>query len=427
MEIMRIKVSAIHVAAYNPRRDLQPGDVEYEKLRESIETFGYIDPLIWNKQTGNLVGGHQRLKILKGQGLEEVDVSVVDLPLDKEKLLNIALNRIQGEWDEDKLAALLEELGNVDMPDFDIKLTGFDMPEISEILDRTSNPKEDNFDFDGEVEKIIEPITKRGDVVRLGEHVLMCGDSADPEDLKRLMGTDLASLLFTDPPYGIAYDQNSRPNGNHGAKKHSAGQKILHDDLSEEDYAKWIKTIFENMGAFLAPGAPIYIFNAHKQFAAMHAILTELGYYVSCVITWAKERFAISFGDYHQQTEFLMYGWKAENGPHKWYGPTNESTLWEISRDPTSTLQHVTQKPVALSARAIRNSSQRGDCVLELFGGSGSTLIGCEALGRRCRCMELSPAYCDGIVRRYISYIGKDKAPKDLVERYIKEEAHANQ
>jgi len=153
-------------------------------------------------------------------------------------------------------------------------------------------------------------------------------------------------------------------------------------------------------------------------------ILTGLGFHVSCVITWAKERFAIGFGDYNQQTEFCLYGWKEDNGSHAWFGPNNESTLWEVHRDLTRDYIHPTQKPIALAQRAMKNSSKRGDLVVDTFLGSGSTLIAAESLERRCFGMEIDPRYCDAIIRRYVSFVGKDKVPKELVEKYIKEEAH---
>lgn len=166
------------------------------------------------------------------------------------------------------------------------------------------------------------------------------------------------------------------------------------------------------------------MWNGHKQFHAMYQILTGLGFHISCVITWAKPNFAIGYGDYNQQTEFCLYGWR-EGVPHRWYGPTNETTLWESKRDPASQLCHPTQKPVALAQRAIRNSTLRDEVVLDLFAGSGSTLISAESLGRRCYCVEIDPRYCDVIVRRYIAFVGKDQASQEIRAHYVKEASHA--
>ena len=182
MEIRKIPTNHINPAAYNPRRDLKPGDHEYEKIKESITNFGYVEPLVWNSRSGNLVGGHQRFKVLLERGLEEVEVSVIDLPPEKEKALNLALNKIQGGWDYQKLSSLLEELSQ--LPDFDVGITGFDSDEISQIFDRTTEFEEDDFDFESVVNSIKKPITQRGDLLELGPHHLICGDSGIPKTLK---------------------------------------------------------------------------------------------------------------------------------------------------------------------------------------------------------------------------------------------------
>jgi DNA modification methylase len=366
------------------------------------------------------VGGHQRFTVLLAQGLAEVEASVVDLPLDQEKALNLALNRVQGDWDEDKLAILLADLQ--ELPDFDLGLTGFDLPEISEILDRAEEGEEDNFDPEKELEGIKDPVTKPGDLIQLGHHRLLCGDSSKPEDVAKLLGDKKVNLIFTDPPYNVDYYGGNRPLPEKSHSKPSSNwQKIYNDNLTQGDYEVWLKQIFKNTVSYLAPGAPVYIWNGHRQFGPMYLMLTELGFHVSCVITWAKERFALGFGDYNQQTEFCLYGWKEDNGAHCWHGPTNESTLWSIRRESIDKYEHPTMKPVALAHRAIKNSSQRGDIVLDMFLGSGTTLIAAEGLERICCGVELSPAYCDVIVRRYLTLVGEDKANKELWNHYIME------
>ncbi|MDD5044186.1 MAG: DNA methyltransferase [Candidatus Omnitrophica bacterium] len=426
MKIQKIHVSEINPAPYNPRVDLKPGDSEYDKLKQSIVTFGYVEPLVWNERSKTLISGHQRLKILKEQGIQEVEVSVVDLPLEKEKALNIALNKIEGRWDEDKLANLLSELN--EMPEFDVGLTGFDAPEISELLDNYSEVKEDdNFDFDACLESIKEPITKEGDLIQLGPHRIFCGDAGNPEQIKLLLGNEKINLLNMDPPYNVNYYGGNRPQANARPKKHKLWDKIYSDDLSQEQYEQWLKDIFANINPYFTKGAPAYIWNGHRQFGPMYLMLTELGFHVSCVITWAKERFAIGYGDYNQQTEFCLYGWKEDNGSHIWHGPNNESTLWEVHRDLTRDYIHPTQKPIALAQRAIRNSSKRSDLVLDCFLGSGSTLIAAESLKRRCFGLEIDPRYCDAIVRRYIAFVGKENIAENLKEKYTPEASHGRQ
>jgi DNA modification methylase len=423
MQIKKVKVSEIKASAYNPRKDLQPGDPDYESLKKSIEVFGYIDPIILNEQTGNLVGGHQRLKILIAAGFKEVEASIVNLDPVQEKALNLALNKIQGAWDNDKLAALVEELTKI--PDFDMGLTGFDLPEVSEILDRVEDAKEDGFDLGKELDNIGKAVTQKGDLIILGQHRLLCGDSSNAEDVKRLIGDAKVNLIFSDPPYNVNYYGGNRPSANTRPKKHRDWERIYNDNLSQEEYEEWLKTILKNVAPYLAPGAPVYLWNGHRQFGPMHTMLTELGFHISCVITWAKENFTIGYGDYNQQTEFCLYGWKEDNGAHHWYGPTNESTLWQVKRDPTASYNHPTQKPIALARRGIKNSSKRGDIVLDMFLGSGTTLIAADGLKRTCFGVELDPYYCDAIVRRYIACVGRDNVAKELLKKYEKEEVNA--
>ena len=418
MEICKIPVAKINPAPYNPRLDLKPGGKEYEKLKESIASFGYVEPLVWNKRTKTLVSGHQRLKVLIEQGAVEVEVSIVDLPLTKEKVLNLALNKVRGDWDEDKLAVLLEELQRI--PEFDLNITGFDSSEISQILDRYGEHKDaDEFDFGAALEAIESPVTREGDLVELGSHRILCGDSSNPDHLKRLLTNSQVNLLHTDPPYNVDYYGGNRPNASSRPSKHKLWDRIYSDNMSQEEYERWFKVILANATPFLAAGSPIYIWNGHRQFGPMHQMLKDLGFHVSCVITWAKESFSLGFGDYNQRTEFCLYGWKADNGAHLWYGPNNESTLWEIHRDLTKGYKHPTQKPIAIAQRAIQNSSKRGDIVLDLFLGSGSSLIAGETLDRRCFGIEIDPRYCDAIVRRYIAFVGVDKVNPKIKAKYL--------
>jgi DNA modification methylase len=426
MKIQKISISEINPAPYNPRVDLKPGDPDYEKLKQSMATFGYVEPLVFNQRTKTLISGHQRLKILIEQGVKETECSVVDLSLEEEKALNLALNKIRGEWDEDKLAVLLEELKKI--PDFNLNLTGFDSPEISQILDRYSEQKDgDDFDFGTALELAESPVTKEGDLIELGPHRLFCGDSSNPDHVKRLLADIQVNLLHTDPPYNVDYYGGNRPNASSRPAKHKLWDRIYSDNMTQEQYEEWLRTVLINVAPYFAAGAPIYSWNGHRQFGPMHQMLKELGFHVSCILTWEKESFSLGFGDYNQQTEFCLYGWKNENGAHLWYGPNNESTLWKIHRDPTKTYFHPTTKPVGLPQRAIKNSSKRGDVVLDLFLGSGSTLIAAESLDRRCLGVEIDPRYCDAIVRRYIAFVGQENVSAELRQRYLKEEAHVTE
>ena len=404
MKIEKVHIEKINPAAYNPRLDLQPGDKEYEKLKKSIDTFGYVEPLVWNSRTGNLVGGHQRLKILIEQGQTEVEVSVVDLDDAKEKALNLALNKIQGDWDRDKLGHLLDELTKLE--GFDAGLTGFDPGEISQALDWLVDDEEDKPEFDENATAITVP----GDLIELGPHRILCGDSTKKEDLDRLLAGNKAGLLFTDPPYNVNYGE-ARDSGDRW-------RKIANDNMPQDKYEEWLKQVLVNAVGVLEDGAAVYIWNGSRQFGPMYEILLALGMRISAVITWAKEAFALGWTDYKQQTEFCLYAWKEKGGAHKWYGPQNETTLWRVNRDSKINYIHPTQKPIAVATRGIRNSSKRGDIVLDLFLGSGTTLIAAGTLQRRCYGIEMDPRFCDAIVRRYVQRFGRDKVSEEIIKKY---------
>jgi len=418
MEIKKIAITEINLAPYNPRVDLKPGDQEYDALKQSIATFGFVEPLVWNKRTRTLVSGHQRLKILIEQGIQDVEVSVVDLALELEKSLNLSLNRIRGDWNESKLADLLSELGS--LPNFDISLTGFQTPEISEILDRAEEIKEDDFDFGTAVESIKEPITKKGDVIKLGNHRVCCGDSSNLDDLNMLLAGQRVNLLNTDFPYNVDYNASNRPHVNGQPKQSCQWQRIHSDNMPQAEYENWMRKVLKGVKEYLKPGAAVYIWQGHRQIPPMYVILLELGFHISSIVCWLKESAAISYGDYSFRTEHALYGW-LEGASHYFAGKPGENNVWEIHRDPIKTYSHPTQKPVELAQRAIRNSSQRGDIVLDTFLGSGSTLIACESLERCCYGLEIDPKYCDTIARRFIAYVGKDKVSDELKAKYLKE------
>lgn len=405
-----IPISQVNPAPYNPRVALSPGDPEYEKLKRSIDEFGLVEPLVWNEATGNLVGGHQRLQVLIDAGATEIDVSVVHLSPERERLLNVALNKVQGRWDEAKLAALLDEL--TQLPHVDVTLTGFDLPDVTamvaSVLNTSLADKDESFDVAAALaEARARPaVTKVGDQLNLGRHSFVCGDSSVRATLQGAVGTNLAGMLFTDPPYNVDY-------GN------AAGRKIINDAMAQAKYERWLATILANVVDFLQPGAGLYVFNGHRQFGPMEAILTKLGVKVSSILTWAKERPTLCRGDYKHQTEFCLYGWLAgQTGRHRWFGKNDQSTLWTVSRDPVKENVHPTQKPLELAERAMRNSSRHGDVVLDPFLGSGTTLIAAERTGRVCVGIELDPHFCDVIVRRYIAFTGGAGVNEDIKQRY---------
>lgn len=417
-----LPVEKIKCADYNARIDLPPGHPSYENLSCSMAMFGYVEVLVWNARTETLVSGHQRLKILIAQGVTEVEVSVVDLPLEKEKQLSLILNRVRGDWDEAKLAALLQDLSI--LPDFDLTLTGFSMPEISEILDTYKMPDaEDGCDIETSLASIEIPVTQCGELVEIGTHRILCGDSSNPEDMKKLMGEFKSHLIDCDFPYNVNYMGGDRPDPNTRPKDSKKWDRIYSDNMPQEDYEKWMRQVFVNICDHSLPGAALYVWQGHRQFPPMYQILLDLGFHVSCVIAWVKESAAISYADYSFQSEQCLYGWR-KGAAHYFAGKPGESNVWQIKRDSTKFYEHPTQKPVALRQRSVKNSSKRGDIVLDTFLGSGSILLACESLGRRCFGMEIDPKYCDVAIRRLLKMRGCEKTPTDLWERYMKGASH---
>jgi DNA modification methylase len=420
MEIIKIGVDEIKPAPYNPREEQKPGDPVYEKVKQSIETFDLVEPLVWNRRSCNLVGGHLRLKVLIEKGVKEVDVSVVDLSPVKEKMLNIALNKIQNRFDDEKLSMVITEIEQC--PEFDISQTGFDMPELSEILDRLVTPKEDEFDSEAAVSLMQESVTKRGDLICLGEHRVLCGDSSNPDDVKRLMGDEKAAMLNTDYPYNVSYMQkDNRPSADTRPKKSRKWDAIYSDNMPQDEYEAWMRKVLVNITDHLKPGGPIYIWQGHRQIPPLYQALLDLGFHISSIICWMKESPTISYADYSFQNEHALYGW-LEGAPHYWAGKPGEGNVWQVKRDPTKTYQHPTTKPIVLAHKAIQNSSKIGDIVIDTFLGAGFSILGAESLKRRCYGLEIDPRYCDVIVKRYIAYVGADKVSEDIRKKYLKEE-----
>ncbi|RJX22337.1 MAG: DNA modification methylase [Ammonifex sp.] len=386
MEIQKIPVSKIKAAKYNPRKDLKPGDPEYEKLKRSMEEFGYVEPLVWNKTTGNVVGGHQRLKILLADGATEIDCVVVELDAEKEKALNIALNKIQGEWDENKLALLIADLQGAD---FDVTLTGFDDAELNKLMGGVGDVKDDNFDLSAALEEAA--FARRGDVWTLGRHRLVCGDATEAADVALLMDGCKANLVLTDPPYAVSY-------------KSASGLSIKNDSLKKDEFYKFLLDAFRNMAENLESGGSAYVFHADTEGLNFRRAFVDAGFHLSGVCIWAKDTFVMGRSPYQWQHEPILFGW-LKNGKHKWYAGRAEKTVWNFAK-PKKNKDHPTAKPLELLAYPIQNSSQPNGVVLDLFGGSGSTLITCEQADRICYMMELDEKYASVILRRYVEFKG---------------------
>ena len=335
MIIRKIPIDQINPTAYNPRKDLQPGDPEYEKLKRSMQEFGYVEPIVWNKRNGNIVGGHQRYKVLLDMGMREVDCVVVDLDEKKEKALNLALNKIQGDWDYEKLKDLLQEL---DTGELDLELTGFDMGEIEDLIAQLHVPEE--IVEDEVPEPPEEPITKPGDLWILGRHRLLCGDATKKEDVDRLMDGKKADSLITDPPYGVDYSGK-----NEYLNKFDEGNRIEKpiDNDAITDYRKFFSDF---MGlAPLAEYNTVYIFMSGKELHSLRLALDDCGYSWGDYLVWVKNNHVLGRKDYNAKHEFIVYGWK---GKHKFYGGFS-TTVLEFERPLRSDL-HPTMKHIQLLA-----------------------------------------------------------------------------
>lgn len=387
MLIEKMKTENLLPADYNPRKDLKPGDAEYEKLKRSIEQFGYVEPVIWNRTTGRVVGGHQRLKVLIDMGINEVDCVVVEMDENKEKALNVALNKISGEWDKDKLALLISDL---QAEDFDVSLTGFDAAEIDDLFKDTIQDKikDDDFDVDAELQN--PTITKLGDVWQLGRHRLVCGDSTKSETYETLLGDEKANLVITDPPYNVNYEG-------------SAG-KIKNDNMEDDKFYNFLFDAFTNTEKYMADDASIYVFHADTEGLNFRKAFKDAGFYLSGTCIWKKQSLVLGRSPYQWQHEPILFGWK-KKGKHQWYTGRKESTIWEFDK-PKKNGDHPTMKPIPLLAYPIMNSSMSNCLVLDPFGGSGSTLIACEQTERIARTIELDEKFCDVIIKRYIEQVG---------------------
>lgn len=446
MKVSHVPIRRINPAPYNPRMDLQPGDPEYEKIRTSMEDFGLLQPLVWNRRSGNLVGGHQRLKVLLNQGKRKVPVVAVDLPPEREKALNLALNRVQGSWDERKLAELLDEM--VKIPEFDVGVTGFDTPEIADLV-ATLAPaprleQEEDFDLEAELARSLRPVTKRGNRIKLGRHTLLCGDSADSDDVRRLVDGQAVHLLFMDPPYGVNVEPRSnnaiaaagkgrrhhqgldlardarkrRPTGKLRAKD----RPLANDFLSPEAFKAVLRKWFKNGADALLPGRSFYFWGGYANCANYPPAIEEAGLYFSQAIIWHKQHPVLTRKDFMGDHEWAFYGWKL-GAPH-YFAPKmrNVTDVWSVPKVNPQSMVHLTEKPVELGVRAMTYSSRPGENVLDLFGGSGSTLVAAERTGRTAFLMEIDPAYCDVIVRRYLAFAGPAADPS-LARKYVAKEA----
>lgn len=385
MNLLYKKIDEIKPYEKNPRKN----DEAVKYVAESIKQFGFKVPIVIDRD-GIIVAGHTRYKAAKKLNLKEVPCIVADDLTDEQvKAFRLADNKVaeKSEWDFDLLADELDELF-----DFDMTAFGFDEEEEE---DEPVAIVEDDYD----IEPPEEPKAKRGDIYKLGNHRLMCGDSTSIDDVGRLMDGEKASMGFTDPPWNV----------NYGAVKDGNAQgykprTILNDFMGTEDFKEFMFKAFASLNFAMLDGAMTYVVMSAQEWGNMMLTLAQNNYHWSSTIIWNKDSLVLSRKDYHTKYEPIWYGWK-EGTRLCPLEDRKQSDVWDVPR-PKKSEEHPTMKPVELVARAITNSSKKGDVVIDLFGGSGTTLIASEQTGRCCRMMELDPKYVDVIVNRWEQLTG---------------------
>jgi len=383
----RRKVSELKHFEKNPRK-ITPAAMN--KLKDRIQKRGFHDVVKIDTEN-TVLSGNMRTEALIQLGIKEVNVLVPDRKLTEKEREAVVLesNRNDGEWDDTVL------------PLFDTEVmleVGFDSVEVDG-LKETDEDEEDKFDTEKAAEQIKKPITKRGDIYQLGDSRLACGDSTSERDVEKLMNGELADMIFCDPPYNMNIE------GKQG--------KILNDNMGDERFADFSVDFMSVMKKSSKVGAPFYICSGYTSYTAFVYAIRAVGLEYSGPIIWVKNSLGMGMNDYRHSHEMvlkavnkkkkkaqpILYGWNG--GKHYFAGGHDEADVWQISRHATNTMVHPTQKPLALINRAIKNSSKRGGLVLDLFGGSGATLIGAYKTGRRAYICELDPKYCDVMILRW--------------------------
>ncbi len=395
LKIEYVSFDKLHPDPTNPNRE---SDAVLEALTRSIQNSGLVQPIL-ALTDGTIIAGHHRFLAARKAGLDEVPVIFLDLSIEQARLLNVGLNRIHGEFDQELLGRLLADLSSV--PDIDPTLSGFDDNEIQQILksldDREKRDRPESFDLDAALEHETPGRVTMGDVWQLGDHRLMCGDATEPAHVAALLGETKANMAFTDPPYNVAL-------GDHGGRqKGQRRRRLTNDSLPPAEWEAFVRTWASALIAHV-DGA-IYVCMSSKELPLVSSVLAEEGAHWSDTIIWEKDRFVLGRADFQRQYEPIWYGWR-EGAKRHWCGDRDQGDVWRIDRPSDSDL-HPTMKPLRLIERAIENSSKAGDVVLDLFLGSGSTVIASERTGRACYGMEIDPRYCAVAIRRWESFAGQ--------------------
>ena len=437
MRLERRRLADLRPAEYNPRKQLTKDDPEYWEIRRSLETFDYSDPIVINSD-GTIIKGHQRRAIMMDMGREEADVVVIDIPdKAKEKALNIALNKITGKWDDNLLKQALLDL---DLEGYDFSVTGYkrqDLEDLIRLTDIQPEAHEDDFDREKAAAEIQTPESRPGDIWRLGRHRLMCGDATDPGDIYALMGGDKLDLVITDPPYNVDYGgKNEFLNSFDKQKRNIEG--IAGDTMDARSFYNFLLSAFQNTNDAMRTGAAIYVFHADNNGLTFRQAFTDAGLKTAQCLIWEKQMFVLGRQDYQWRHEPILYGWK-EGAAHYFIKDRTQDTVFldddldfqsmkkrelvamleklrqdykdlttvHFENKPARNALHPTMKPIPLIGRLMNNSSKPGWAVGDFFGGSGSTLMAAEQLGRTAYLMELDPRNVDIIARRWETYTGQ--------------------
>lgn len=374
-----------------PAERLQPyaknarthSDEQVDQIAASIREFGFTNPILVDSADG-IIAGHGRLMAAKRLGLAKVPVIVLDHLTDAQRRAYILADNklaLNAGWDNNLLAQELEQLH---AEGFDLDLTGFSDDELADLIADNDNIEQvPEGDEDATPEVPAQPVAVLGDVWVLGKHRLMCGDSTMLDQVERVMAGGKADMIFTDPPYGVDYEG-------------------INND-SRAGLTDLLQQVFANYVVSAKPGAPIYVFHSDRCADIFHQVFREHFHFSSMVI-WVKPALVLSQTDYQSRHEPCMYGW-VEGAAHQWHSDRKQTSVWEFGKEHVA--GHTTPKPTEMVAYAIENSSKRGQTVIDLFGGSGSTLIACEKTGRQARLMELDPKYVDVIIKRWQDFTGK--------------------
>jgi len=388
MEVTRRLISDLTLDPRNARLHSQKN---LDAIKKSLTQFGQRKPIVVTHD-GLVLAGNGTMEAAKSLGWDHIDVTTTpaDWDINTARAYALADNRTAelAEWDENVLAKQLLELIDAD---FDIEAIGFELPE-PEI-----EPEPD----DAPAVTEVEHRTKLGQLWKLGDHLLYCGDSTEEATFTRLMGDEKAHLIWTDPPWNVNYGGIDNDNVQ-GWKVRT----ILNDHMSEGQWDEFVSQFCKTLFDFSEPGAPIYLVMSAQEWPVIDRNLREAGFHWSSTVIWAKDRLVLSRKDYHTQYEPIWYGWNADAARLAVVEDRKQSDLWQVDRPARSEL-HPTMKPIELVQKSIVNSSKPGDIVIDSFGGSGSTLIACEQTNRKCRMVELDPQYCDVILARWEKFTGK--------------------